>query len=203
MNDDKCYYTVFTNRVDDSLKFDLRMQNELVPYDKNPIFLGIRLDEQFCFKKHLNELRVRALKRLNIVKIFSHQSWHLNHVTQIEIYRAILGSIFDYSFFMLSNLTEINKNKIQTVQNRAIRCIFKLPRQYPTNCLYPISNILTLDERFRELGERYIVKALIFNPEFARLVEEYASSISTITARNIRSSPLCGFLEGFVNIWNE
>ena len=63
------------------MEFDLRLNSESIPYNPNPVFLGITFDERLCFNKHFENLRARALSRLNIIKIFSHKSWHLSKKT--------------------------------------------------------------------------------------------------------------------------
>ena len=102
MNAKKCCYTIFSNGRREGLEFDLRLNSESIPYNPNPVFLGITFDESLCFNKHFANLRTRALSRLNIIKIFSHKSWHLSNKTLTCIYRALIGSIFDYSFFYSS-----------------------------------------------------------------------------------------------------
>ena len=80
------------------MDFGLRVNGEKIPYSPNPIFLGISFDENLCFNRHFSKLRERALKRLNIIKIFAHFSWHLSTKTLINIYKSLVGSVFDYSF---------------------------------------------------------------------------------------------------------
>lgn len=149
-----------------------------------------------CFNKHLFNLRVRALKRLNIVKIFSHKSWHLSVKTQVNVFRASIGSIFDYSFFSLASVSDTNFGLIQRVQNRAIRCIFKLNWDSPTNYLFYLSDILTVKQRFIQLGCKYMIRALRSkNPLFSVLLNEYFQSRSEITARGRLATPLCWILD--------
>ena len=154
MNVKKCCYTIFSSGNREGLEFDLRLNGESIPYNSKPVFLGITFDENLCFNKHFENLRLRALSRLNIIKIFSHSSWHLNRKTLTSIYRALIGSIFDFSFFSTSCVSEASLNLVQTVQNRAIRCIFRLKWDSPTTELFPISGILFLGARFIQLGAR-------------------------------------------------
>ena len=81
MNASKCCYTIFSNGGREGIDFDLSLNNELIPYNPNPVFLGITFDEHLCFNTHFANLRARALRRLNIIKIFSHKSWHINKKT--------------------------------------------------------------------------------------------------------------------------
>ena len=63
----------------------------------------------FCkiLNRHFEILRDRALKRLNIIKMFSHKSWHLSTKTLKCILTALVGSIFDFSFFRANILNII------------------------------------------------------------------------------------------------
>jgi hypothetical protein len=108
------------------INLNLRLFGEEIPYNPEPVFLGITFDERLCFNVHFSKLRIRALKRLNIIKIFSHRSWHFTKKTLLNVYRALIGSLFDYSFFTVSCVSSTNLKSIQTVQNRAIRCIYGL-----------------------------------------------------------------------------
>ena len=125
----KWCYTIFSNGGREGIDFDLSLNNELIPYNPNPVFLGITFDERLCFNTHFANLRARALRRLNIIKIFSHKSWHINKKTLTTVFRALVGSIFDYSFFAVANCSKKNLESVQRIQNRALRCIFQSTAQ--------------------------------------------------------------------------
>ena len=154
--------TIFSKGGKGDLEFDLKLNSEFIPYNPNPVFLGITFDESLCFHTHFENLRARALSRLNIIKIFSHKSWHLSRKTLTCIYRALIGSIFDYSFFSVANVSENSLGLVQRIQNRAIRCIYRLDWDSPTKDLFQISGVLFIKERLLQLGARYLIKA-IFN----------------------------------------
>ena len=161
MNALKCCYTIFTSAKNDRGKrYDIKLEHDNIPYNKNPVFLGVIFDESLCFNKHFVGLRARGIKRLNIIKIFSHRSWYISKQTLIQIYRSLIGSIFDYSFFTIANVSTTNLKSVQRVQNRAIRCIFKLDWDSPSKDLGKISGLLTIYQRFYQLGGRYLVKNL-------------------------------------------
>ena len=182
------------------MELDLRLKGDQIPYNPNPVFLGITFDESLCFNKHFANLRVRALKRLNILKIFSHKSWHLNYSTLTNIYRALIGSIFDYSFFSIACVSKTNLELIQKVQNRSIRIIYKLKWDSSTVSLFSISSILKIKDRFLQLGARYIMKTFKYNNKLINvLISEYLRSWSAITKDLTLSTPLCHFL-GFINL---
>ena len=184
MNSKKCCYIIFSKGSPDSSVFEFYLSGSQIPYNPTPIFLRITFDEKMSFNTHLENLRGRALKRLNIIKIFSHKSWHINSQTLINIYRALIGSIFDYSFFTATCVSETSWDT-HVAQNRAKRCIFKLNWDSPTKELFYKSRILFNRERFLQLGARYISKSIQNkNPLLSLFLSEYARSWSAITARS-------------------
>jgi hypothetical protein len=142
------------------MEFDLRLNSESIPYNPNPFFLGITFDESLCFNKHFENIWARALSRLNIIKIFSHKSWHL------------------------SKKSDNSLDLVQRIQNRATRCIYRLDWDSPTSELFGISGVLFIKERLIQLGARYLTKAIHNKNIFlCPLISEYIRSWSTITAR--------------------
>ena len=119
MNAKKCCYTIFSNGGRSEVEFDLRLNSESIPYNPNPVFLGINFDESLCFHPHFENLRARALSRLNIIKIFSYKSWPLSRKTLTCIYRALIGSIFDYSFFSDANVSENSLGLVQRIKKQS------------------------------------------------------------------------------------
>ena len=121
MNAKKCQYTIFSGGGNSGkkgvkIKFKLKLHTDFIPYNPNPIFLGITFDEYLCFNKHFEKLRERSLKRLNIIKIFSHKSRHLSTDTVCNIYKSLIGSIYNYSFFAFANISNDSEKKLQTIQ---------------------------------------------------------------------------------------
>jgi hypothetical protein len=157
MNASKCCYTIFS-RGGKKTYLDLKLNNEKIPKSKNPVFLGVTFDEYLCFNKHFDSLRERALKRLNLIKIFSHSSWHLKKSCLLSIYCSLVSSIFDYSFFAVACISETSMQRLQRIQNRAVRCIFKLRWDSPTAEIPILSWLLSVKERLVHLGKRYLAK---------------------------------------------
>ena len=200
MNAKKCCYTIFSKVGNKNNKFvkkivlDLQLKGGYIPYNQNPLFLGVTFDEYMCFNTHIENLRERALKRLNVIKVVSHNSWHLNLKTLTNIYSALVGSIFSYSFFMVSNAALKNLEKLQKIQNQAIRINYKLPQKSPNFKLYPISKILPIKERLISLGCRRLTKSLLKNEYTLLLTREYLDSVSGLRRSQGVYTPLCCFL---------
>ncbi|RNA11010.1 hypothetical protein BpHYR1_043546, partial [Brachionus plicatilis] len=85
---------------------ELQLFNKTISYSKTNKFLGLYFDESLCFDKQIKEL---------------------NHNTLASLYKALIGSILDYNFPCLNSFSESGLQKVQVIQNTAVRCILKLP----------------------------------------------------------------------------
>ena len=193
INASKCSYIIFAGDGSrNGTRFELFINNGRIPYDPNPVFLGITFDEFLNFRVHVEGLTIRARQRLNIIKIFSHKSWNLSHETLKGIYTALIGSLFVYSFFAVARIAETNLDRLQKIQNRALRCIYKLEWTSPTDLIHSMSGHLLVRDRLIEIGKKYLPKAVGYNSNVCLLLAEYLDSISSIR-RDGKDTPLCLF----------
>ena len=118
----------------------------------------------------------------------------MNHHTLKSIYKSLVGSLFDYSSFIIANISESSISSLQRLQNSTIRCIYKLSFNSLNHFLYPISNILPIKEKFKKLGCRHLTKAMNQNNFIIQLVRKYLGSISAITAKYKATTALCVLL---------
>jgi len=108
-----------------------------------------------------------------MIKIFSHRSWGLNTRTLECIYTALKGSLFDYSFFSLANVSKPTLQKLQVIQNSVFRRIHHLPPRTRVAEILEISQMLKVKDRIASLGCRYIAKAIQTNPLIQQIIAEF------------------------------
>jgi hypothetical protein len=163
----KCNYTIFSktnqnlNKIQGELS--LKMFGEPIPYEANPVSLGIKFDEKLNFQAQVKSIKEKCVQRLNIIKILSHRSWQLSKSTLVSIYRSLIGSVLDYSSFMVQRLSEGMIKSLQAIQNNAVRIIFREPFEAHTVDLCDLCEKSGLDlvkDRMVELNARYFTKAL-------------------------------------------
>ena len=95
----------------------------------------------------------------------------------------------------MANISILNLEKIQLIQNKAIKLIFKLKKTFPNFQLLKISKILSLKLQLIKLGVKRIVKSIIKKNESTEiLIREYLDSISSIRRSVGVNTPLCCFL---------
>ena len=130
------------------------------------------------------------MSRLNIIKILSHKRWKLSKETLTSLYRSLIGSIIEYSFFTISEISISTLNFLQAIQNQAIKLIYNLDYKTSSHTLNKISNIKPINERLNQLFERYINSTSNTNPLIKQLINEYNDSFNSIIKNNHSSTPL-------------
>lgn len=180
----KCCYTIFSNGKKE--KFNIRFMNENLKYEESPTLLGVTFDQSLCFKNQVDIIRWKCFNRLNLIKILSNQKWKLTTRTLITLYKSLIGSIIDYSSFMVHELSVTNLKRVQSLQNRAMRTIFRKSFDTPTSELCLVSGMKTIKDRLVDLNKKFIAKARLFNSWIFQLVEEFEYSKNAF--RNVQTT---------------
>ena len=53
-------------------------------------FLGVIFDQKLNFKAHINQLKQKGHKSLNILKVLSRTTWGADRTSMLRIYRALV-----------------------------------------------------------------------------------------------------------------
>ena len=134
---------------------------------------------------------------MNLIKIISHTSWKLSQKTLISVYRSLIGSVLDYKFFISTSISKTNENNLQIIQNKAVRCIYKLYYDKIRNTTVEILNnrsgLGSVSDRFEKLKLDYINQAqLNQNPLISQLISEYYRFRSAIDKEGLKKTFLSG-----------
>jgi hypothetical protein len=151
----KCSYTVFFSSPY-QLKFQPKLFGVTIPNQKNPKFIGVKFDERLTFSQHITEIKIKCLKRLNLIKILSHKSWHLNFKTLKTIYQALVRSLMEYSAFVSVIISKTNLAYLQSIQNRAIKAICRPPLNTDLVNFGRVVDFQPIAERLEELFESFL-----------------------------------------------
>jgi hypothetical protein len=169
----KCNYIIFSKH-DNTEKFSLKLNGQSLEFEKDIRFLGLRLDPKLNFVNQINHIKKTCRERLSIIKVISHKSWHLKEKTLVEIYHAIVRSIMEYSSIIFDLIAEDERKTIDTIQNDALRIIFKKDRDFSNKKLLKLANEITIKARMSKLKNDYLCKALLKkNPLITKAFKEF------------------------------
>ena len=129
------------------------------------------LDEKLIFNGHIDSVENMPINRLNILRVVSNPSWRPSLATLRQVYNSLVRSLFEYCAIFEPCLKKAIVDKLQIIQNSALRIFlhkpFKRTTSRHTNIedLHRLSNVPFVKDRLRELAQRYMEKVFHFqNP---------------------------------------
>ncbi|CAH2241677.1 jg26977 [Pararge aegeria aegeria] len=139
-----------------------------IPYCDTVKDLGLHLDKQLSWSVHVNVLSrrlfatIRSLRRLRSV---------LPIPTKVMLAHSLILSILDYADASYINLTEDQLNKLERLQNLAIRFIFGL-RKYDHVSEFRLKLKWLPIRRRRDLHVLSLLYCVLFNPKTPSYLKE-------------------------------
>ena len=164
--------------------FDLRINNQKIEYRKTLNVLGAVFDASLSFSDQVKIIREKCLSRINLLTVLSHREWKLTKNTLITLYKSLIGSVIDYHSHIVHCLSKENLQKLQSVRNRSLRIIHKLPFDCPTNQLDVLNNVPDILTRSTSLNVGYFVRCLGVNGWTDQLIAEFRGSGSRFSNRH-------------------
>ena len=176
MHPKKCNSIVFNAGSRKSLNknFNFKLNSEFIPTCETIKFLGLTFDIGLNFNEHVKDIKKKCNNRLNVIKILSNTKWRLNKTTLTTIYLALIRSVIDYSSLIMPHLAKTLTKTIQSVQNTAFKCIYKLDYKTSTEEVVKISGVSLISTRANELNIKYIKNCAKFDNLLIKdLINEY------------------------------
>jgi ribonuclease HI len=160
VNTQKTTYTIFSRSHKAAKRhINLHLNGEPLSKDDSPVYLGVKLDRQMHMTEHLNILKERASKRLNLIKRLTSTKWGSDKQTLRQLYMGYVRSVMDYSLPFQVIASKQAATGLDRIQNQAARLICGGMRSTPTAACEIEANLEPLDLRrnraLLETVERY------------------------------------------------
>jgi hypothetical protein len=184
LNPDKSTHTIFTTHPQEYNKtLNLQINNTKIPHTHHPKILGLTFDSKLNFGEHINKTKDNAQSTLNILKSLTSNKWGQNKETLTTTYKTITRPILEYASSIWSPLvSDTNTQKLQTIQNAALRTITGCTRDTNSQHLHEETKIIPIKEHLNLLEIQYHNKTLNQNHPLHTL------NIHSPNKRNIRPS---------------
>ena len=132
-----------------------------LPLERNPRVLGVTLDPHFTFSPHIASIVSRATPRLNILKALAGSNWGQHMETIVITYKSIIRSLFTYaSPIWFPNSSPSSIQKLQTIQNSALRIATGCVKMCPTDHLHAETHVLPVKDHLSLLCSQFLAKSL-------------------------------------------
>ena len=137
----------------------LKLGESTIEFVKENKFLGLIWDTKLTFKPHIQYLRKKCFKVLNIIKVLSHQEWGADTNTLLKLYQSLVRSKVDYGSIVYRNADEKSVLKsLEVIHNQGLRLCLGAFKSSPLESLNVEANVYPLKFRRRRLGLQYGVK---------------------------------------------
>ena len=130
-------------------------------------FLGVRLDRNLTFTKHIKDMKAKCAKRTNILRALTGTDWGGDRKTILQLYTAIIRPIIEYcSIAYHGSLSDSQTAQIEAIQNTCLRIATGALPSTRNDALLADANMLTCQERRMQQLCRYAinVKAVQSHP---------------------------------------
>lgn len=117
------------------------VQNTRINWAEDIKYLGLTLDKTLTFSKHVNNSIEKTLKFIAILYPLINRKSELNTANKLLLYKSVLRSILLYACPVWNNCADCHIKKLQIIQNKCLKIIFKLPYHFSTRELHKIANI--------------------------------------------------------------
>ncbi|XP_050975638.1 uridine 5'-monophosphate synthase isoform X1 [Labeo rohita] len=84
-------------------------------------FLGVWFDEKLTWKVHLNKVKDKCKKVINMLRCLSGQEWGASRTSLQSIYWALMRSVLDYGCIAYMSAAESNLRELDVLQAQALR----------------------------------------------------------------------------------
>lgn len=176
---------------------NLTIYGSQIPVVEEVKFLGLIFDKKLTFIPHINYLRTKCLKALNILKVLSNTNWGSDCPVLINLYRSLIRSKLDYGSIVYGSARKSYLKKLDTIHHQGLRLALGAFRTSPVESLYAETNEPSLYIRREKLSLQYTTKlaANPKNPAFNCVFEPknkivYGNSPSAIKPLGLRIKPL-------------
>jgi hypothetical protein len=122
-------------------------------------YLGVIIDKKLNWRAHLNHIETKIADRIGLLRFLSRSSQEPNNMIILNIYKAIARTIITYGFPVL--ITANNKfwERLQILQNKAIRAALGLPPYTSVEYIHKLSKIPKIKQYATSLLYKAIEKS--------------------------------------------
>jgi len=136
----------------------LTLKGSILPYEDQVKFLGMIFDKRLSWGPHIDSLKKKVRKSLDILKVVSSYDWGADKKTLLKLYDAVCRSKLDYGCQIYSSACKTHLEKLDVAHNMGLRICTGAFRSSPKESIYVDAEELPLDLRREELGLRYYVR---------------------------------------------
>ena len=117
---------------------------------------GVTITKTFNFRSHIKMAISKANRRLNLLRLLSGTNWGCKPKIIMQLYKQYVRPVLEYGAIALLSAPKTTLEKIQLVQNKAIKIAYCLPWSTSTRKIHQLVEIEPVKNRFQSLASKFI-----------------------------------------------
>ena len=154
-------------RTQIALGSSIKLYNNPIPIVDQAKFLGVIFGKKLSFIPHINTLKLKCQKSLNVLKLLSHSDWGGDKKTLLNLFRSLIRSKLDYGCIIYGSTRKSYLKKLDIIHHQGLRLALGAFRTSPVQSLYSEAQEPSLYDRRKKkkkkLSLQYVTK-LASNP---------------------------------------
>ena len=156
INGKKTTFTVFTlsnptkrnqTKTRQSKEITLKINGEKLKEEEQPTYLGVTFDRRLTWNSQIQRSHTRAKIRLGLMKKLASTQWGANKDVLKKLYVGRVRPVLEYGTTALSTAAKTNKEKLNKIQNQAMRMMTGAMKSTPIQALETATGLSSLDDR--------------------------------------------------------
>ena len=161
-------------RDNDNQNHALHLFNDVIRPVSSAKFLGVEIDNLLSFKKHFDSISDRATRRLSVLKVLAYHGTKPD--TLMKLYKTYIRPIIEYGSISFISAPKMQLDRLQKIQNEAIRICLRLPRYIRTDLLHEYASMAPLMNRLERFNRKLIETMKKYNCHIESLVSNHTIS---------------------------
>jgi hypothetical protein len=137
---------------------ELKLNGVPVPVMNEVKFPGLIFDRRLTLASHIQYLKQRCMKALNLLRVMAHMDWGADSATLLKLYRSHVRSKLDYGSVVYGSALPWLLQTLDRVQNAALRTCLGTFRTLPISSLHAEAGEMPLKLRREKLALQYMLK---------------------------------------------
>jgi hypothetical protein len=134
---------------------ELHYQDQALPITTSYKYLGIIIDKNMNFSKHVNLIRIKTKAKTGSLMKYLTGKKIINPETRRCFYNLLIKPQVTYGLPAWRQLSHTNWEKLEVIQRKWARIITSLPRPTPKALLLELSKMKTIKEESDDIAAKY------------------------------------------------
>ena len=143
---------------------DLHISGHVVPRLDSFKFLGVVLDSRLTMVKHVEHIKAKCSKRLNLFRCIAGTEYGADRKTLLHLYKTLVLPIIEYGAVIYAGASDNTLKKLDVIQNSFLRIALGVMKTSPIPSLQIEAVMPPLHSRRMEQSLRYTSK-ISFQPD--------------------------------------